>query len=255
MSEKCASDLELDINEIQEFQIMCTRPLVRKVLETVIEQIGTVLNKLYSERTITKKSERSWSDVVAGRNPLTSILGPATPRHIATVISSRSAQQSIGNQVMRPSKFIHTKTTRIVINRKEDKRLEIIIIGDSHARGCAGDLLHHVKQQYKVTGYIKPNAGLSELLHTAKSNISKFTKRDITIIIGGTNDIERNQQRKNLTSIGEFLEETQHTNTIFVDVPSRYDLGERPQMNDEIMKYNRKVNKLTQMHGNVKTKY
>jgi hypothetical protein len=32
VNEKCALDLELDINEIQELQIMCTRPLVRKIL-------------------------------------------------------------------------------------------------------------------------------------------------------------------------------------------------------------------------------
>lgn len=253
VSEKCALDLEFDINEIQELQIMSTRPLVRKVLESVAEQIGTVLNNLYSERSIKKKTERSWVDVVVGRNPLTPILGPSTPQRIATVITSRSSQQRTGNPVMGSSKFIHTEPIRTVINRKEDKRSDIIIIGDSHARGCAGDLLHHVKQQYKVTGYIKPNAGLLELLHTAKSNTSKLTKRDTIIIIGGTNDIEKNRQRKNLTSIGEFIEETQHTNIIFVDVPLRYDLGVRPQINEEIMKYNRKVNKLTQRQGNVKT--
>jgi hypothetical protein len=38
-----------------------------------------------------------------------------------------------------------------------------------------------------------------------------------------------------------------------VDVPLRYDLGDRPHINDEIIKYNMKVNKLTKKYGNVKT--
>jgi hypothetical protein len=54
-------------------------------------------------------------------------------------------------------------------------------------------------------GYTKPNAGLTELLNTAKGDTSKLTKRDTIIVIGGTNDIEKNQEGKNLTSIGNFF--------------------------------------------------
>jgi len=106
---------------------------------------------------------------------------------------------------MELSKFIHKMTMQTEIKRNKDKRPRIIIIGDSHARGCAGDLLHHVKQQYKVMGYTKPNAGLTELLNTAKGDTSKLTKRDTIIVIGGTNDIAKNQQGKNLTSTGNFF--------------------------------------------------
>ena len=147
----------------------------------------------------------------------------------------------------------HTTTMRTQIKRNKDKRLGIIIIGDSHARGHAGQLLHHVKQQYKVMGYTKPNAGLTELLHTAKGETSKLTKRDAIIVICGTNDNEKNWQGKHLTSISNFLEGTQHTNSILVDVPLRYDLGDRPHINDEVIKYNRKVNKLAKRYENVKT--
>ena len=64
-------------------------------------------------------------------------------------------------------------------------------------------------------------------------------------MFGGTNDIERNSHGKNLTSIEKLLDATQHTNVILIDVPLRYDPGKRPCINEEIMKYNRKLHKVT----------
>jgi len=98
VSDKSA-DFELDINEIQKFQIVCMQPLVKKVLASIVEQSGMVFNKLQCERTINKKLETSWSDVVAGRNPFTLVFEPAAPQHIETVITSRSSQQCPGNHV------------------------------------------------------------------------------------------------------------------------------------------------------------
>jgi hypothetical protein len=48
VSDKSA-DFELDINEIQKFQIVCTRPLVKKVLASIVEQFGMVFSKLQCE--------------------------------------------------------------------------------------------------------------------------------------------------------------------------------------------------------------
>jgi hypothetical protein len=36
-----------------------------------------------------------------------------------------------------------------------------------------------VKQTFKIIGYVKPNAGVLELLNTAKEEIRKLTKKDI----------------------------------------------------------------------------
>jgi len=52
------------------------------------------------------------------------------------------------------------------------------MLGDSHARGLAEELMHQVKQHVKAVGHVKPNADLKELLITAKKDISKLTKKD-----------------------------------------------------------------------------
>lgn len=50
MSEKSALQLELDINEIQELQAMCTRPLVKNTSESIIVQFETVGKKVAQKK-------------------------------------------------------------------------------------------------------------------------------------------------------------------------------------------------------------
>ena len=71
-------------------------------------------------------------------------------------------------------------------------------------------------------------------------------------MFGGNNDIERNLHGKNLTSIVRFLDGTQHTNVILIDVPLRYDPGKRPHINEEIVNYNRKLHKVTKSFKHAK---
>ena len=73
-------------------------------------------------------------------------------------------------------------------------------MGDSHARGVAGELLHQSNHRFNTTGYVKPKAGLTELLNTAKNDLSKLTRVDTLIMIGGSNDIDESDQGRNLTS-------------------------------------------------------
>ena len=58
----------------------------------------------------------------------------------------------------------------------------------------------HFLVHYQVIEYVKPNAGLKELLNSAKEETSQLTKKDTVIVLGGTNYIERNLHGKSLTS-------------------------------------------------------
>jgi len=159
------------------------------------------LVKLSNGKKSNTKEERKWLNIVAGRNPCTPENGSAAIHNIEPVITSRSPHPYEGNCKMETSKTIHSSTTRTDNKKCQDKRPGIIVLGDSHARGYAGELLHHVKQHFKVIGCVKPNAGLTELLNSAQEEASKLTKKETVIVLGGTNDIERNLHRKNLTSI------------------------------------------------------
>jgi hypothetical protein len=112
VSEKIALELELDINEIQELQTMCTRPLVRNLLALIIAQLETVHNKIHCLQKSNSKDERKWSDIVAGRDSHTSGNNLAAIHNIESVITSRSIHPYKGNNETKTSKIIHSSTTR-----------------------------------------------------------------------------------------------------------------------------------------------
>jgi hypothetical protein len=45
----------------------------------------------------------------------------------------------------------------------QKKKHETVLIGDSHIKGCANTLQSKLKDQYEVTGYVKPGAEIQTL--------------------------------------------------------------------------------------------
>ena len=58
--------------------------------------------------------------------------------------------------------------TKGVPGKREQK---VIIIGDSHAKGCATEIKHNLKRTFEVTGYVKPGTGLEEITNIARKEI------------------------------------------------------------------------------------
>jgi hypothetical protein len=62
-----------------------------------------------------------------------------------------------------------------MIQKKKDykqkgRKHKILIIGDSHARGCAAE----IKANLKVQGFVNPGVGLKTVTSTAKNDIRKL---------------------------------------------------------------------------------
>jgi len=123
---------------------------------------------------------------------------------------------------------------------------------EGHARGIASELLQQSNHQVRVTGYVKPNAGLTELLRTAKSDLHKLPSKDAVIVIGGSNDIGKSELNTNLTSIVKIFDVHQHTNIVLTEIPVRYDIEASPWINEQIKRYNKKLVKVTKFNKQVK---
>ena len=187
---------------------------------------------------------------MAGRNPHVPGTNSAVTQNIATVITSRPSHHCrvlCGAEV---SEIVHPSMVKKNNRKHQDSRSRIVILGDSHARGVAGELLHQSNHRLNTIGYVKPKVGLNELLNTAKNDLSKLTRTDI--MIGGSNDIDESDQGRNLTSTVNFLDSTQNTNVILVEVPVRYDSGARSHINEQIVNYNKKLFKATKSFKHVK---
>lgn len=124
-----------------------------------------------------------------------------------------------------------------------------MLIGDSHARGCASKLQEKLKEQYEVTGYVKPGAGATVLTEAAQQEINRLTQEDTLIYCGGTNDIAQNNTSRGIKFIHHYLLKNQHTNIIFMGAPHRYDLMESSIINEETKVFNKKLNNITSKYG------
>jgi hypothetical protein len=78
-----------------------------------------------------------------------------------------STSASIINNVtpIKSKKKCQKKTQRFLQKAQGNKNLgrrrqKILLLGDSHARKCATDLQHNLGDDYEVTSFVKPGAGM-----------------------------------------------------------------------------------------------
>ena len=132
------------------------------------------------------------------------------------------------------------------------KKKKIVIIGNSHARGYVAELSSDLGQDFEVTGTVIPCARLEIIANFAVEEISSLEKSDAVIVIGGTNDINKNESNIGLTHLRKFVENRKNTNIMVVAPPHRFDLHESSCVNNEIVVFNRKLHKSVKTAGNVK---
>ena len=230
---------------------MCTRSTVRSSISQLIACLETVYKDIRDRHRRNVKEERKWSDIVAGRHFHTSKTNPAAPQPIETVITSKPPEHFERRHELATKKTPKPQTVGKGNKYRQNKEPSINILGDSHARGIAGELLHQLNHRFNITGYVKPNAGLTEVLKTVNKDLSKLTKMDTIIVVGGSNDIDKNAHRGNLTSLEKFLDGTQNTNIILTEVPMRNDIGVGSPINEQITNYNKKLHKVTKRFKHV----
>jgi hypothetical protein len=123
---------------------------------------------------------------------------------------------------------------------------KIVIIGDSHARGCAGIMKQNLSDRYKTNGVVKPGATMNTLMVSGKSEIRELTDKDKIVFWGGANDVSTNNTQEGLKYIVNFVQTNEHTNIILVSVPHRYDLPDWSCVNSEVGTFNRELMKLNE---------
>jgi putative NADH-flavin reductase len=107
----------------------------------------------------------------------------------------------------------------IKLNGKS-KRHRVLILGDSHTRGCADLLKLSLNREFGVSGMVKPGAKSNDISGT---NIDKnMTKDDIVVACAGTTDISKNNSKEGLRNIIKFVKRTSHTNIIVLGALHRH---------------------------------
>jgi predicted phosphodiesterase len=62
---------------------------------------------------------------------------------------------------------------------------KVLILGDSHARGCASKVRNQLNNEYEVCGYINPGSEMKNLKESAKTKMVQLTNDDNVVLWGG----------------------------------------------------------------------
>jgi hypothetical protein len=139
------------------------------------------------------------------------------------------------------------------VSKVDDHDLhKVIILGDSHTRGCSGKLTSIPGRGFTVIGISNPNANVSAIMDYKYLKTEKLSKNDVLIICGGARDVARNESEERLRKILEFIRFLSNTNVIVTSVPHRFDLQADSCVNKEVELFNRKLQKQMKTFGHVK---
>jgi len=217
-------------------------------------------SKQYFESNITScATEEPWKTVSRGyRKP--SSVNHASYYQIPIIINRYEQLRNEGKyeEMVRDSRNTQELEARNegrdkvqkITNKQMEKKHKVIVIGDSHARGCAAEIKSNLEEDIEVQGFISPGTRVNTVTTSAIRDIQQLSKQDVVVVWGGLKDVGKNESKKGINRIQRFVETNKHTNIILMEVPHRHDLKQESCVNKEVKKYNSRIRKHMKVHEN-----
>jgi hypothetical protein len=99
------------------------------------------------------------------------------------------------------SKELYAKLLNGKNSLSKSSEHKILLIGDSRLKGCSENMKIHVNGKFKVCGYIKPGAGVKEILERPSKDIDNLLAKDFIVLCCGSNDIGKIKLRTVLRTV------------------------------------------------------
>ncbi|KAG8336388.1 hypothetical protein J6590_045353 [Homalodisca vitripennis] len=138
-------------------------------------------------------------------------------------------------------------------NTSDDERPgknKILLCADSHGRNLAWHLNNiHFLTEYEAVGFINPGGRSKQILKKKNIEGENLNKKDILVLMCGSNDIAGNEAEEALSNISDTLDNTKNTNVVLVDLPMRYDLVNWSCVNRAVSRTNLRLKELGQKYS------
>jgi hypothetical protein len=146
------------------------------------------------------------------------------------------------------SKELYSKLQNSKNNLSKSSKHKILLLGNSHLKGCSENVKIHVNDKFQVCGYIKPGAGVKGILEQPPKDIDNLLTKDFIVLCCGSNDVGKIKLSTVFNDLINFIKRVTHTNVIVLTVPHRHDLkGSHSTINNEIITFNIKLLKLSKL--------
>ena len=93
---------------------------------------------------------------------------------------------------------------------------------------------------------------MQEIVKTASKVTQTLSDKDMLIVWGGSNDISRNKSKEALNQLCKFVEGKNKVNPVIMKAPPRHDLMPSSCINNEVLKFNRQMEKKMKTFHSVK---
>lgn len=181
-------------------------------------------------------------------------------RSLFNVSNSRPDQAKVHRLVknrvrdFKNSSFLSHKTTSppvAIRNSSSQINFEkITIFADSHGKNIVN--LTAKRVDCKVTGMIKPGAKFEDVASSCEHESKNMSDRDLVVLMGGGNDMEKFGAKKFLSSLKKCLYDLSHVNIILMNVPRRYDLPISSNIHHQIERTNLEIARICRQFKNVR---
>lgn len=100
-------------------------------------------------------------------------------------------------------------------------RKKVLILADSHGRGCGSILSQYLNNNYDISSLVKPGAGIDEIVKMVNKQTAEFGENDWLIIMGGSNDVvhDGSHSVKFIKALNELLPLSKKMNIIINTLP------------------------------------
>lgn len=205
----------------------CNQPKYTELAPIEVNNRFSLLDSDFPE--INTERRNSMSKTTKNRTPATKInqtsyegTKSGRSREDRTTTTSISHHNKVGNN---PVSYTRSRRKIQPVAAKMNKTScnKVLILADSHGRNMSGMLENELQESYNVSSVIYPNACLNQVVNDINNLTRTFTKKDFVIVIGGTNDLERNVSSSFDKCLKYVISCTSNTNLILTTIPPRYD--------------------------------
>ena len=90
----------------------------------------------------------------------------------------------------------------------------VLILSDSHLRGCTKKIEDHLGNTFRINGWIKPGTSTEEILSTSTMEVVKLNSHDVIVLCTGANDVYMNNSNVAILKIIKFVMNNSDTNIL-----------------------------------------
>jgi hypothetical protein len=135
------------------------------------------------------------------------------------------------------------------INGKKNNKIKFYT--DSYGRNIPLSLSKN-NEDNSVFGEVRPSAKIRDMLINCERDCSILGPQDHVVIMGGANDIAKNETKNCINTLKRTLSALTSTNVVVLNIPSRHDLITESIVNKEIRNSNKDISKICKRFKNVK---